>query len=90
MLNALNNAEQNYLFLFFPAEIPVIRNLELANHSISKGVNSDIERRGKCHGSKVEIFLLESLREDMNLLHKNSKKVSTELGNSYLNSEQLA
>lgn len=26
-------------------------------------------------------FLLKSLREDMNLLPKNSKKVSTELGN---------
>lgn len=46
----------DYLFLFFPAEIHVISNLELANHSISEGVNSDIERRGRCHGSKVEIF----------------------------------
>lgn len=42
-------------FYFFPAEIHVI-NLELTNHSISEGVNSDIERRGRCHGSKVEIF----------------------------------
>ena len=66
----------------------VIRNLELSKHSISKGRNSEIERKAEsvlgAEGRSSVSFKLKSLRADMAPLHKNGKKVTADLGDREL------
>lgn len=73
---------------FFPyRNSSVIRNPELSKHSISKGRNSEIERKGESVlGAKGRgvLFKLKSLRPDMAPLHKTSRKVSADLGDKEL------
>lgn len=73
----------NALMALFPHKnSSVIRSPELSKHR-----NSEIERKGESVLGAEErgiLFKLKSLRADMAPLHKNSKKVSADLGDREL------